>query len=109
MRRRLALLLLALCLLPGCGKGNAQKGTVTRVSAEDCFVCENCLEHILPEKDAPTGLGAVDLLTGEVRALDRKTRGFFLGDFYIHCDWKKDGTTAELFLFYSPLRYVEKR
>lgn len=70
------------------------------------FLCEECLERILPEgDDTLTGLGAVDLLTGEVKALDKNAGGFGLGDFYLHCDWKKDGKAAELFLFYSPLRY----
>lgn len=73
------------------------------------FLCEECLERILPEGEtAPAGLGAVDLLTGEVRALDGKIKGLFLGDFYVHCDWKKDGKSVELLLFYSPLRYGEE-
>lgn len=73
------------------------------------FLCEGCLERVLPEGEkAPTGLGAVDFLTGEVRVLDRKIKGLFLGDFYLHCDWEKDGKAVELFLFYSPLRYREE-
>ena len=73
------------------------------------FLCADCLEQILPEgEELPSGLGAVYLLSGKIRVFDEHTGGFSLGDFYIHCDWKKDEKAAELFLFYSPLRYGEE-
>lgn len=64
------------------------------------FLCEECLERIGAEG---IGLGAVDLITGEVRAFDKQTKGFGLGDFYIHCDWEGE-EKLELLVFYSPLR-----
>ena len=51
------------------------------------------------------GLGVVNFATGEVRALDERTRGFGLGDFYIYCDWAEAGEKVELLVFYSPLRF----
>lgn len=69
------------------------------------FLCGACLERILPEGNgAQTALGVVNFATGEARTLDKRTRGFGLGDFYIHCDWEDGGEKAELLVFYSPLR-----
>lgn len=73
------------------------------------FLCGECLERILPEGEERAGLGAVDLYTGEVRALDEGITGFELGDFYIYCDWADGGKTVELFLAYCPLRHGEKK
>jgi hypothetical protein len=72
------------------------------------FLCEDCLERILPEDGTErTGLGMVDLTTREVQTFDSRTLGFGLGDFYIHCDRKEEGGRAELLIFFSPLRYGE--
>lgn len=69
------------------------------------FLCENCLEDIVPEGEETLGLGVIDFATGKVEAFDRKIRGFGAGDFRIHCDWPEEGEKVELLIFYAPLRY----
>lgn len=70
-------------------------------------LCGDCLECILPEGEELTGVGVVDLATGEVRALAGGTWGFGLGNFYIHCDWETKEEKLDLLVFYSPSRYKE--
>lgn len=65
------------------------------------FLCKECLERILPEGEEKAGLGAVGLTTGKVRALEEGITGFELGNFYVHCDWGKEGKRVELLTFYS--------
>ncbi len=84
--------------------GEDKKADRDRTAA---FLCGECLERVLPEERREiAALGVVDLTTGEVRALDRGTSGFGLGDFYVYCDWKDGGKKVDLVLFYSPPRYT---
>lgn len=71
------------------------------------FLCKDCLEEILPKEGRKkTGLGAIDLATGEIEVFDRPVVGFTLGDFYVHCDWdEKKEETLKLLIFYCPPRY----
>ena len=68
-------------------------------------MCEDCLEEILPEGGREKmGFGAIDLATGEIRAFDRQSVGFGVGDFFVHCDWEEDGA-LDLLVFYAPFRF----
>ena len=71
------------------------------------FLCKDCLEEILPKEGRKkTGLGAIDLATGEIEVFDRPVVGFTLRDFYVHCDWdEKKEETLKLLIFYCPPRY----
>lgn len=72
------------------------------------FLCEECLERILPEESGEKiGLGVIDFSTGEVKVLDRQVPWFGLGDFYVHSDWEKRGKKVNLMIFFSPPRYRE--
>lgn len=70
------------------------------------FLCKDCLEKILPEEEQKKmGFGVIDLATGKVRIFERRTVGFSVGDFYVHCDWEDDGPNLKLMIFYAPFRY----
>lgn len=69
------------------------------------YLCEDCLEKA---ELRGVGLGAVNLASGEIRALDRGMPGFSMGDFYVHCDWEEEGEGLELMIFYSPVRYEKE-
>lgn len=83
--------------------GDDQKADRSKAAG---FLCEDCLEEILPEGGKEKmGFGAIDLATGEIRAFDRQSVGFGVGDFFVHCDWEEDETELKLLIFYVPLRY----
>lgn len=70
------------------------------------FLCEDCLEKILPEGGREKmGFGAIDLATGEISTFERQLLGFGVGDFYVQCDWEEKGTELKLLIFYDPVRY----
>ena len=71
------------------------------------FLCEACLERIVPEGREAVGLGVVNFATGEIRCLEKEITGFSLGDIYIHCDWEEKDGYVGLLLFYSPIRYKD--
>ena len=79
------------------------------VSKAAGFLCESCLNKILPSQiDRYFGVGVINLATREVRAFEKHLVGFGLGDFYIDCDLKdRDGNThrMDLLIFYCPIRY----
>lgn len=66
-------------------------------------LCQSCLDRALSEDG--TGVGIVDLATGEFRPLERAALGFGLGNYYVHCDWDDSQSWAKLWVFYTPLRY----
>ena len=82
---------------------------VLDISKAADFLCEDCLNEILPSRiDGCFGLGAVNLATGEVRIFEGHLVGFGLGDFYIDCDPQdQDGDThrMDILVFYCPIRY----
>ena len=70
------------------------------------FLCEDCLEKVLPEEgQEKMGFGVIDLSTGEIKIFDRQVLGFEAGDFYVHCNWEEAKTALDLVIFYTPLRY----
>ena len=76
------------------------------------FLCENCLNEILPlHPERCFGVGAVNLATKDMRIFAEGLGGFTLGDFYIDCDLKdKDGEPPcmDLVIFYCPVRYEKE-
>lgn len=73
------------------------------------FLCENCLNEILPlHPDRCFGVGAIDLATKEVRIFAEDLNGFTLGDFYIDCDLQNpdgDKPRMDILVFACPIRY----
>ena len=76
------------------------------------FLCEDCLNEILPfQIDGCFGVGAVNLATKEVRIFEERLGGFGLGDFYIDCDLQdrnSDTHRMDLLIFYCPIRYEKE-
>lgn len=76
------------------------------------FLCEDCLNEILPSQSARCfGVGAIHLDTKEVRVFEKRLDGFGLGDFYIDCNLKSqenDSGQMNILIFYCPIRYEEK-
>ena len=85
---------------------------VLDVSKAAGYLCEDCLNKILPSQlERYFGVGAINLATKEVRVFEEHLKGFGLGDFYIDCDLKdRDGDThrMNLLIFYCPIRYEKK-
>ena len=85
---------------------------VLDVSKAAGFLCENCLNKILPSQiDRYFGVGAINLSTKEVRVLEEHLRGFGLGDFYIDCnlqDREANQHRMDLLIFYCPIRYEKE-
>ena len=85
---------------------------VLDVSKAAGFLCEDCLNKILPSQlDRYFGVGAINLATKEVRVFEEHLRGFGLEDFYIDCDLQdRDGDThrMNLLIFYCPIRYEKE-
>ena len=73
------------------------------------FLCEDCLNEILPwHIERCFGVGVINLATKKVRVFEECLGAFALGDFYIHCDLydqDADNTRMGLLIFYCPLRY----
>ncbi len=82
-----------------------------RVDAEKAasFLCEDCLNQILPQKLEPCfGVGILNLKTKEIKLLEEDIGGFEIGDFYIDCDLMEQHGGARrmsLLIFYCPMRY----
>lgn len=72
------------------------------------FLCENCLNKILPlHPERCFGVGAINLATKEVCIFAENLNGFTLGDFYIGCHLKEgdgDELRMDLLIFYCPIR-----
>ena len=85
---------------------------VLDVSKAAGFLCEECLNKILPSQiDRYFGAGAINLATKEVRVFEEHLRGFGLGDFYIDCnlqDRDDDTHRINLLIFYCPIRYEKE-
>ena len=85
---------------------------VLDVSKAAGFLCEDCLNKILPSQiDRYFGVGAINLATKEVRVFEEHLGGFGLGDFYIGCDLQnRNGDThrMNLLIFYCPIRYEKE-
>ena len=76
------------------------------------FLCENCLNEILPlHPDQCFGVGAINLATKEVCIFAEDLSGFTLGDFYIGCNLKDgdgDEPRMDILVFYCPIRYEKE-
>lgn len=76
------------------------------------FLCENCLNEILPlHPDRCFGVGAINLATKEVRIFAEDLGGFTLGDLYIDCNLKNqdsDEPRMGILVFYCPIRYEKE-
>ena len=85
---------------------------VLDVSKAAGFLCEECLNKILPSQiDRYFGGGAINLATKEIRVFEEHLRGFGLGDFYIDCDLKdRDDSKRRMniLIFYCPIRYEKE-
>ena len=85
---------------------------VLDISKAAGFLCEDCLNEILPSRiDRCFGVGAINLATKEVRIFEKHLGGFGLGDFYIDCDLRdRDGDThrMDFLIFYCPIRYEKE-
>ena len=85
---------------------------VLDVSKAAGFLCEECLNKILPSQlDRYFGVGAINLATKEIRVFEEHLRGFGLGDFYIDCDLqdRDDGKRwMNLLIFYCPIQYEKE-
>ena len=79
------------------------------VSKAAGFLCESCLNKILPSQiDRYFGVGAINLATKEIRIFEEHLGGFGLGAFYSDCDLQdQDGDThrMNLLIFYCPIRF----
>ena len=72
------------------------------------FLCEDCLNEILPQDlDQCFGVGVIHLAIKEVRVFEKCYTGFALGDFYVDCNLMEGTGTRRLDLlcFYCPVRY----
>lgn len=76
------------------------------------FLCQSCLDGLLEEiyKDE-YGVGVINFETRELRAFEKNTTGFGLGDFYISCDFTdkekwESAPDINFLIFYAPLRYT---
>lgn len=77
------------------------------------FLCKDCLNEILSEKNGKFfGVGVINLETKEIRLFDESLRGFGLGDFYIACDLidseDSDFHRMDVLIFYCPVRYPKE-
>ena len=94
------------------GHVNFYDDEVLDVSKAAGFLCEGCMNKILPSQfDRYFGVGAINLATKEVRVFEEHLRGFGLGDFYIDCDLQdRDGDTPRinLLIFYCPIRFEKE-
>ena len=85
---------------------------VLDVSKAAGYLCEDCLNKILPSRiDRYFGVGAINLATKEIRVFEEHLGGFGFGDFYIDCDLQdRDGDThrMNLLIFYCPIRYEKE-
>ena len=85
---------------------------VLDVSKAAGYLCEECLNKILPPRiDRCFGVGAINLATKEVRVFEEHLGGFGLGDFYIDCDlqdWNGSKHRMDLLIFYCPIRFEKE-
>ena len=85
---------------------------VLNVSKAAGYLCEDCLNKILPSQiDRYFGVGAINLATKEVRVFEEHLRGFGLWDFYIDCnlqDRDGDKQRMNLLIFYCPIRFEKE-
>ena len=85
---------------------------VLDISKAAGFLCEDCLNKILPSQlNRCFGVGAINLATKEVRIFEKHLSGFGLGDFYIDCDLQDrngDKHRMNLSIFYCPTRYEKE-
>ena len=91
------------------GSVNFYDDEVLDIGKASGFLCEGCLNKILPSQiDRCFGVGAINLATKEVRVFEEHLRGFGLGDFYIDCnlqDREANQHRMDLLIFYCPIRY----
>lgn len=76
------------------------------------FLCQSCLDSVLSKiYKNEYGVGVINFETRELRAFEKNTVGFGLGDFYISCDFTdkeewKSAPDINFLIFYAPLRYT---
>lgn len=94
------------------GSINFYDDTVLDANKAAAFLCEDCLNELLPQEiDRCFGVGAIDLSTKEIRVFEESLGGFGLGDFHIDCDLKdlEDGShQMSILMFYCPIRYEKE-
>lgn len=71
------------------------------------FLCEDCLNEILPSQSAQYfGVGVIHFDTKEVRVFEKRLGGFSLGDFYVDCNLTdQDSGQMHILIFYCPIRF----
>lgn len=94
------------------GSINFYGDEVLDASKAAAFLCEDCLNELLPQEiDRCFGVGAIHLGTKEIRVFEESLGGFGLGDFHIDCDLKdlEDGShQMSILMFYCPIRYEKE-
>ena len=85
---------------------------VLDISKTADFLCENCLNELLPSQiDRCFGVGVVNLAIKKIRIFEERLSGFTLGNFYIDCDLQDQGGDKhrmDLLVFYCPMRYEKE-
>ncbi len=73
------------------------------------FLCEDCLNDVLPWKlNQCSGVGVINLETKKIHVIPNTTSGFSIGDFYVDCnplERNKETSRMDLLIFYCPVRY----
>lgn len=81
---------------------------VLDVSKAADFLCEDCLNGILPSRiDQCFGVGAVNLATKQIHVFEGPLGSFNLGDFYVDYNLldPDNGHQMNMIVFYCPVRY----
>ncbi|MCB6607145.1 hypothetical protein V3C10_07130 [[Clostridium] symbiosum] len=79
------------------------------------FLCTECINSIVPYNDGEEyfNIGIINFKTQEIRLLQKEISMFFLGDFYIGCDYQerewddRQEQWFELLVFYCPQRFTK--
>ncbi len=83
--------------------------SINRDSVEN-HLCQSCLDTIIDMwfgGEAPAEFAVVHLATNEFRPLIKKSIGFQMEDFFVHCDFNDDGdenSNIRLLIGYLPVR-----
>jgi len=84
--------------------------SINRESVEN-YLCQSCLDTINDmwfSGEAPAEFAVVHLATKEFRPLIKKSIGFQMEDFFVHCNFNEDGdenSNIRLLIAYLPVRF----
>ena len=96
------------------GEVSIKPSNVLKVDQMSRFLCTDCVNTILPQSydGESLNIGIINFKTKEIRLLEKNVSMFFMGDFYIGCDFRerewedKQEQWFDLLIFYCPPRYT---